>query len=274
MTNGCPLRVNWFQLVFAPAGRPADAVALEVLFGHRLVQLAAVLDGVLVAQESGPSGPGVFPVEVHLSREQRLAHGVGAHQARLPLDRRPRFLQGLDGDLAEDQLLGKLLRTDSNPGTRQVELLSGGRAAHIAAAGAAATATASGENRGEDDQPDRGGEPPGRGSHRDTFLSSMPHRRRALLADEAPVSEARQVRCGDELRRLSHGDQLGDGLAGRQPGLEALRPPPTRRANPDPGYAHDRRDVRGHVAKGSHWDSTRSFASEGMRSRCGWRGPR
>jgi hypothetical protein len=39
----------------------------------------------------------------------------------------------------------------------------------------------------------------------------MAHRRRAHLADEASVSEARQVRCGN---------QLGHGLAGRQPGLE------------------------------------------------------
>jgi hypothetical protein len=39
----------------------------------------------------------------------------------------------------------------------------------------------------------------------------MAHRRRAPLADEASVSEARQVRCGN---------QLGHGLAGRQPGFE------------------------------------------------------
>jgi hypothetical protein len=39
----------------------------------------------------------------------------------------------------------------------------------------------------------------------------MAHRRRAHLADEASVSEARQVRCGNH---------LGHGLAGRQPGLE------------------------------------------------------
>jgi len=44
----------------------------------------------------------------------------------------------------------------------------------------------------------------------------------ALLADEAAVAEAGQVESGDEPRYPFGGDQFGDRLSGRRPGLEAV----------------------------------------------------
>src|SRR5699024_10205847 len=92
--------------------RPHDPVAFQVLRAHRLELFVRVGDRVLVVQVVDPAGAGVLDVKVHLPGLHRRPGAVGALDVGEVADLRAGRGQGELGDVAEDDVLGEVLRAD------------------------------------------------------------------------------------------------------------------------------------------------------------------
>jgi hypothetical protein len=102
--------------------QPPDPILRQVFLGNCFVLLLAVRNGLLVPEVDYPAGPRVLPVRVDLAGFQRLAGRVSPGQAGPVGYRCTGGLEGLNGNLAEDQLLGELLGADGDLQTGQGHL--------------------------------------------------------------------------------------------------------------------------------------------------------
>ena len=97
-----------------------QVVLFEVGLRSGVVLFLAIRDRLGVAQVADPDRPRVLPVHVYVAVDKGLPGRVGTGQPDLVLHACPGVFEGLERDVAQDQLLGEVLGADDQAGVGEV----------------------------------------------------------------------------------------------------------------------------------------------------------